>query len=121
MSFRIDGVGLREAPGGKYWHWDIKDLGAGVYGVLQTGLGGNGLYRYELPSHPGDDGLTRLLAPEAFHVDLNATRDEAARRLAAALVWLGLGPERDQRGKIIGDTRKPRGQRRNSKKGRHKL
>lgn len=90
MTFRIDSV-QRLPEGG--WAWSIKGIGGhGIYGCLETGRQGNGLYQV------GWDGSGRtltLLLPD-FTVN-TATPSEAVATLAAALLSLGWGPRLDNR------------------------
>ena len=105
MSFRIDAVRRQEFQDGECWVWEIKGIhGQGIYGRLLTGPGGRGLYVFRWPSHP-DDNLRIPLCPEGeFQVGLDTTPDKAARMLAATLTRLGWGPEKDQGGRVVGDT-----------------
>ena len=98
MTFRIDLVELNKDG----WGFNIKGIkGAGVYGDLQTGHDGSGLYLIQLSELFEWEEVEQLLSEEEFKIPLGSTREEAARILARGLHRLGWGPELDQLHRII--------------------
>lgn len=90
MTFRIDWV-EREQNG---WRFNIKGIkGAGVYGDLQAGHDGSGLYLIQLSELFKWEEVEQLLSEEDFNIPLDATKQEAARILArgASSARLGAG------------------------------
>jgi hypothetical protein len=110
MGFRIDAVQRREMSDGTCWEWDIKGIyGQGIYGTLLTGPGGRGLYLFKWPDRPNDNLRMPLCTEEEFQVDLDTPPAKAARMLAATLMQLGWGPEKNQAGRVVKNDGRSRG------------
>lgn len=100
MTFRIDEVRQRNGE----WVFGIKGVkGEGVYGTLITDDDGRGLYLMDAESVAPPTTFPELISPEAFHVPIDTTREEASRLLAIALHRLGWGPEVGQRNRPLQD------------------
>ena len=98
MTFRIDGLWREETV----WTFDIKGIeGQGIYGDLQTGPDGRGLYLLGYRKSLRLVKVRQLLSEDEFSVALSASKEEAARILAQGLHRLGWGPEVDQLHRII--------------------
>lgn len=98
MTFRIDSLRLEETG----WTFGIKGIeGQGVYGDLQTGPDGRGLYLLGYRKSLRLVKVRQLLSEDEFSVALSASKEEAARILARGLRQIGWGPEVDQLHRIV--------------------